>query len=426
MRTIKRYRGFSLIELLVVMAIIGVLISLLFAGLMKAREVSYRASCANNLRQLALAAAGYQNVYSRLPPNYQEDDSRSDGSHNLFYGPILPLLPFVEQDTTYRNFSFLYYDSPFPDPDGNGWPNPGGGGMTWENHTWNYNPFNLPPVNSSTYVPAPDPLSCPNPTGRTNLSGQTWGAEGSFRVFGCPSHPAQYSENNQGRANLVILCGRPTIDMPRGNPYASNPSYSPLCGDDPPGSGCEQSVRAYLPATYVIGRSDYVAVVGAFNDIHFEPPMTEAFATKYRSLFNWPVRASLANVPDGTSNTLMFSEFCGSYVAEFIGQTSASPQLKGWITSSWAANGVSVGFGTCPDPNNAVQGFPGDVTAPCNYGETGARLGSGSTLGGWHHGLFNVAFADGSVRPLRIGLDKTILFSLAGFNDGDPVNGSDY
>jgi prepilin-type N-terminal cleavage/methylation domain-containing protein/prepilin-type processing-associated H-X9-DG protein len=431
MTTSHRSRAFTLIELLVVTAILGVVLALLLSAVMKVREANNRAVCANNLRQLALAAAGYQDHYGALPPNYHEDASRSDGSHNLFYGPILPLLPFVEQDKTYRNFSFLYYDSPFPDPNAYGWPAAAGGGMTWQNHTWNYNPFNLPPAAPSGpgYVPPPDPLSCPNPTGRTNIAAQTWGGQGNSRLFSCPSHPDDFSQTNQGTASLITLWGKPTVDMPPGNPFANDPLYFTQCRDDPPGFGCEQRLHAPVPATYVVGRSDYVAVVGAFNDpaqndILFHQPISPL---KYRSLFNWPLRASLANVPDGTSNTLLFSEYCGSYLAEFEG-TPSSTQLKGWITSSWASNGVSVAWGTCPDPNNAtpVLDVPIPMTTPCNYGASGAGLGSGGTLGGWHPGMFNVVFADGSVRPLRLGLDKAILLSLAGYNDGDPISASDY
>ena len=36
-----------------------------------------------------------------------------------------------------------------------------------------------------------------------------------------------------------------------------------------------------------------------------------------------------------------------------------------------------------------------------------------------HNGFFNVAMADGSLRTLKVGTDKKVLFSLAGFNDGD-------
>ncbi len=53
--------GFTLVELLVVVAVIAVLVALLMPAMAKAKESARRASCLNNLRQLSLASAAYSN-----------------------------------------------------------------------------------------------------------------------------------------------------------------------------------------------------------------------------------------------------------------------------------------------------------------------------------------------------------------------------
>ena len=68
----KSKSGFSLIELLVSIAIIGILISFLLPAVQESREVARRIQCASNLKQLALAAHSFHTAQGEFPAGLEQ------------------------------------------------------------------------------------------------------------------------------------------------------------------------------------------------------------------------------------------------------------------------------------------------------------------------------------------------------------------
>ncbi|HEV3003521.1 MAG TPA: DUF1559 domain-containing protein [Pirellulales bacterium] len=99
--------AWTLVELLVAIAIIGILVALLLPAVQAAREAARRRHCANNLAQLALAVTHYESVHGKLPPGTIDFKgpiaSRAVGYHMSW---IAQVLPYVEQPNSFRAIDF--------------------------------------------------------------------------------------------------------------------------------------------------------------------------------------------------------------------------------------------------------------------------------------------------------------------------------
>ncbi len=107
----RRGAGFTLVELLVVITIIGILIALLLPAVQAAREAARRAQCNNNIKQIGLGLLNYEQTKSSFPPGViwgQGSMGVSSGTPPPAYHHtwITLILPYIEQETLWSTVDF--------------------------------------------------------------------------------------------------------------------------------------------------------------------------------------------------------------------------------------------------------------------------------------------------------------------------------
>ena len=309
-------RAFSLVEILVVLAVIGLLMAMLLSAVQASREAARRNTCSSRLKQIGLAAHEFHSMHERFPPGHLGPlpQAPTPPWQGQWSGSLAFLLPFLEAGVVHDRMDDMrskFDGVSLFDLDRTG-------EAYWHrNDSWT--------------------------TAQTTLS-----------VFLCPS------ENEAGTARTVVA-----IHLYKDK---SAPVIWQIAGHFADDSG------------EVLGRTHYLGVAGVLGETG------NRLADRKRGVFCNRTRVRIAEILDGTSNTLLFGENVGG---KFGGDTDLD------FAFSWAG---------------------------CGQGATAWGLGDGWAQ--WtsrHPDIVHFCLADGSLKALSPSIARSVFEAVSGIADEQPA-----
>jgi prepilin-type N-terminal cleavage/methylation domain-containing protein/prepilin-type processing-associated H-X9-DG protein len=389
-------RGFTLLELLVVVGIIAVLAAMLFPAVQRLREMANQTKCINNLRQIGMAMTGHL------------------GTHQCF-----PMNGAIQNGNTYR-----FGLTSFP------------GSLDKYKYMWGMGNPQLGPKDQTgswayallSYMEETNAFATPFDPNNPSRSGYTQ----AVAVYICPT---------RGRVNPQVNSGS---DDFWSRPWSFNQNWAQVPGT----IATTQLPNLTWAKTDYAGNYLMMPNVGTTNLSRFQDPPPAPVPPLLGGARNYPI--TFSDITDGASNTIVVGEKAiaiGAYntggwvwdepiFAGGSGGTSRGvpPSLSpAWLaanTTNGADSNQFVPFYDDPCPLSFgympfyYPSFLVPDNDPTNDGQMVAgHFGFANNWGSAHLAGVNFLFADGSVRTLHYNVDRALfqgLLTPAGGNDRIP------